>query len=380
MRIGFLVNHPTQFEGPFFQYVARESEHLMHIIYTDSHRLNNNFDPELKMDISWGIDLLSGYSNECMPRCNRIHWLLNHLQRQKYDLLIINGYSRSEYIIAAILARLMGIPAALRLDSVQFGDISTTKRLVKRLLFLILERLYSHFFAIGSLTVEYLQGHGICEDHISLFSYVVDTNYFKEKSNVSDKSKEILKRRYHLPEQSTVVVSVTKFNEREAPWDLLKAFCEMPNENLYLLLVGDGNQRTALEQYVQAYPESHVIFTGYVPYPELPALYGIADVFVHPACYEPWGVSVQEALACGLPVITSSRVGAGYDLIEAGKNGFIYEAGNAADLKDKLMRLLQTFRREEVRNENERILSRWDYATTWRNILDVGQKYLSFQI
>ena len=76
-----------------------------------------------------------------------------------------------------------------------------------------------------------------------------------------------------------------------------------------LWLVGDGPQRPALEDYAREHSSERIVFGGYVPYLELPLVYAAADVFVHPARYEPWGVSVQEALACGLPVLASSLVG-----------------------------------------------------------------------
>ena len=76
--------------------------------------------------------MLGGYSYELMPKQARMRWLLKDISAQKYDLLIINGYSRSEYLLAAVLAKLKGTPAALRLDSVAFGNTSAAKRAAKK--------------------------------------------------------------------------------------------------------------------------------------------------------------------------------------------------------------------------------------------------------
>ena len=231
-------------------------------------------------------------------------------------------------------------------------------------------QLYQHFFATGTLTIEYLQSYGIKRDRISLFAYAVDNDYFKEKSRLTCEAKASLRRRYNLPNENRIILSVTKFNDREAPWDLLKAFCDMPKPRPLLLLAGDGEQRSSLEDYARLHGADDVIFAGYVPYPELPALYGIADVFVHPTHYEPWGVSVQEALACGLPVIASSAVGAGYDLIVPDKNGAVYDVGNPKDLANKLTRLLDSDNLELVGQENDRILAKWNYDSSWRNVIE----------
>ncbi len=379
MKIGFLVGHPTQFEGPFFRYAARDNDHSIRVIYSEPDCLEELFDPELGANVSWGIDLLSGYSYALMPKHGRIRWLLKDINYQKYDLLIINGYSRSEYLFAAIMAKLNGTPAALRLDSVPFGSTSATKSFVKKIGFVALKRFYRHFFATGSLTMKYLAHHGIKKDRTSVFSYVVDADYFRDKSRLSNEAKNAIKERYGIRTGSRIILSVTKFNQRESPWDLLKAFCSMPNNNSCLLLIGDGEQRAALEECARGDRNRHIIFGGYVPYQELPALYGIADVFVHAVRNEPWGVSVNEALACGLPVVASSKVGAAYDLVSSGKNGAIYEAGNPNDLRDKLNDIL-SYCREDVRCENDRILSAWNYETSWQNVLEVGRKHLRLQI
>ena len=57
-----------------------------------------------------------------------------------------------------------------------------------------------------------------------------------------------------------------------------------------------------------------------------------ADVFVLPSRYDGWGVVVNQALAAGLPIITSDEVGAGFDLVEPGSNGFRVRAGEVDDL------------------------------------------------
>ena len=373
MKIGLIVAHPTQFEGPFFQYAARDAAHKIHVVYTDPDRMEQIYDPELSANVSWGIDLLSGYPYSLVPRRGRIAWLARDIIRQKYDLLIINGYSKSEYIIATLLARLHGTPTALRLDSVRFRKTSMFRRLLKRTGFLALRVLYRHFFATGSLTVEYLEHYGVRRECISIFSYVVDNDYFQAKSKLTEEAKVALKGKYGVPNDKAIILSVAKFNRREAPWDLMHAYISMPDPKPYLLLVGDGEQRSALEEYARTHPDLNVIFAGYVRYPELPALYGIADIFVHPAHDEPWGVSVNEALACGLPVVASSRVGAGYDLILPDRNGAIYQVGNPDELRDKLVQFI-SHRPEDVRRENENILSRWNYATSWRNILEAGSK------
>ena len=76
--------------------------------------------------------------------------------------------------------------------------------------------------------------------------------------------------------------------------------------------------------------------SAFVQPDQLIELYSLADWTVVPSHREPWGVVVNEALACGSPVIVSDRVGAGADLVVDGVNGRIVPAGDAAALAEAL--------------------------------------------
>jgi glycosyltransferase involved in cell wall biosynthesis len=187
-------------------------------------------------------------------------------------------------------------------------------------------------------------------------------DWFRSRAKASG-----VREKLGVPGDARVVLSVAKLQPREAPWDRLRAFATLGRDDLWLVVAGDGPLRKEL---VDAAPE-RVVFPGYVPYPELPSLYAAADLFVHPAQEERWGVSVEEALACGLPVVASSRVGAAYDLVQNGKNGFTYPAGDAQALAAAIEAAL-ALPVQSVREESEKILARWNYAATWRGLLEAA--------
>ena len=96
-----------------------------------------------------------------------------------------------------------------------------------------------------------------------------------------------------------------------------------------LLVVGDGPLRREYETLVSDRRLRHVLFFGFVQQAELPFYYGQADVLMVPSDSEPWGLVVNEAMACGLPVLCSRAVGAGYDLVKDGMTG--YRCGDAME-------------------------------------------------
>jgi glycosyltransferase involved in cell wall biosynthesis len=119
--------------------------------------------------------------------------------------------------------------------------------------------------------------------------------------------------------------------------------------------------------------EKQVIFMGYQPYSYLPKYYALADVFVHPAIQEPWGVSVNEAMACGLPVIVSDRVGAAYDLVQDGENGFIFRGGDVRSLQTVLERFFSIPENERLKMDakSQDIIRTWSYRTNLQGLLAV---------
>lgn len=366
MRIAFLVERPTQFEAPFYRFAAGDPENELRVLFTGADVAEPVFDPELGKPVSWGIDLLSGYLHEV---CRSEEDLLKRLRPGACDLMIANGYTQPVYRKGVRIARQAGIATALRLDSVLW-DGSFVRNIAKHLLFAAyMKRMYDLFLGVGSLTLEYLRRFGVPAERTGLFPYAVDVETFRSRSMLTTAERAAVRERLGIPPDARVVLALAKFNAREAPWDLLRAFVHLGREDVWLVLAGDGPERAALQG--QAGPR--VLFPGYVPYPELPALYAAADLFVHPAREERWGVSVQEALACGLPAIASSRVGAGHDLIAPGGNGFVYTAGNDGELALRIDEAL-ALQPERVRERSREILARWDYAASWCNLLEAASR------
>ncbi len=368
MRITFVVERPTQFEVPFYRFAAADPVHRLRVLYTDPRGAEPVYDPELGQTVSWGMDLRAGYEHAVCPDAGALR---RELLRDRPDLVLVNGYTRRLYVLAAALARSAGTPVGLRLDSALFATPPPRER-VKRLLFaLYLKPMYRLFFGVGSLSLDYLRHFGVPEERLALFPYAVDVDAFRRASALTPDGRAAARARLGIPADARVLLAVSKLSPREAPWDLLRA--ARPDDGRWIVLAGDGPERGALEALARERGLDRVRFLGYVPYPELPVLYGLADLFLHPAREERWGVSVQEALACGLPVVTSSRVGAARDLIRPGVNGATYTAGDADALARRIDEVLH-LAPAAVAAVNRRILEDWDYSATWRGILQAASR------
>jgi glycosyltransferase involved in cell wall biosynthesis len=108
-----------------------------------------------------------------------------------------------------------------------------------------------------------------------------------------------------------------------------------------LLLVGREAELPRFLRAVSAAARERIRHEGFKAPESLPEYFGRSDVFVLPSRYDGWGVVVNQALATGLPIITSDAVGAGFDYVQNGINGVTVKAGDVDALYDAMQTLTQ---------------------------------------
>jgi glycosyltransferase involved in cell wall biosynthesis len=109
-------------------------------------------------------------------------------------------------------------------------------------------------------------------------------------------------------------------------FDLLEAYAKLESSlrsELGLVFAGDGVSTAELAQRAKRISPGTVCFPGFAQREDLAVLYALAEALVLPTHSDPWGLVVNEAMACGLPIIVSSVAGCSADLIEDGWNGYV---------------------------------------------------------
>jgi glycosyltransferase involved in cell wall biosynthesis len=147
---------------------------------------------------------------------------------------------------------------------------------------------------------------------------------------------------------------------------LIKAFAETISDTHQLILVGEGKQKPALEKMVKDLGlTGKVIFPGFFSGSELYAWYHMADFFVLPSRYEPFGAVVNEALVFGCPVLASKYIGA-LEYIQEDFNGLTFDPKNQIEFKSVLVKASASFKQntDSVR-PNLMIKSFEDYVTAF---------------
>ena len=174
--------------------------------------------------------------------------------------------------------------------------------------------------------------YGVADDKLVVIENGVDLDSFHPR--LSSEWRERQRRALALPAQAPVFLFVGSGFERKGVPQLLGAFRRMTNTHAHLVIVGgDKHLNRYKKQADDASLGERVHFTG--PQSDVRPYYGMADAFVLPTRYDPMPNAALEAMACGLPVVTSTTCGIASRIV-AGKNGFVCDALDADEIAEWL--------------------------------------------
>jgi glycosyltransferase involved in cell wall biosynthesis len=195
-------------------------------------------------------------------------------------------------------------------------------------------------FVPGDDAREYALRYGARDDRIFTVAHPIDSGFVRAAGSLSPDDR--LSHRSKLGITGTAFLYVGRLWWGKGVKYLISAFAalQQAGADVSLLLVGDGEERSDLEKMVRKLSLRNVIFAGFREKEDLARWYASADVFVFPSLGDPFGLVVGEAMASGLPVITTSAVGELRDRVEQGQNGFIVPPADGAQLAMRMRQLV----------------------------------------
>ncbi|MBN1256781.1 MAG: glycosyltransferase family 4 protein, partial [Planctomycetes bacterium] len=201
---------------------------------------------------------------------------------------------------------------------------------------------------LGTLAKNYLVAMGANPERCSFCPDTPDVEAMQLQCAALPSSSKI-REENQLPTKKPLFLYVGRFVESKRVDLLIKAYALLRGREVdaALVLVGSGLKESAFRQQVKERNIKDLYFLGYKQPAELPALYTMADATILPSDEEPWGVVVNESLACGTPVIASDHVGAAPDLIESNRTGNIFRAGDVEALTATMRRFINLLHQSE---------------------------------
>jgi len=363
VKLAYLVSHPIQYQAPLLRRIAQEPDIDLTVFYGSDFSVRGYKDEGFGgVGVKWDVPLLDGYHHEFLPalRDNATvsfarplnYGIFERLRGNKdeapFDALWVHGYATVNSLHAMLAAKSLGIPVLLRGDMwLRDRPRSPAKLAMKSLFFQILRHLVDGVLSVGSLNADYWRHHLGNDFPLFMMPYAVDNNYFQQRSHIALVQRNELLSELHLDPARPVILFASKLQKRKRCEDLLEAYKKLsPSPGIephpYLVIVGDGEERAALEKQAAETGFSSIRFCGFRNQSELPRFFDIATVFVLPSRHEPWGLIVNEVMNAARAVILSDDCGCQPDLITDGVEGCVFPVGDVDALASALRKVLAT--------------------------------------
>ena len=290
---------------------------------------------------------------------------------KKYDVVILPPPDRpKEFIIGIKLireCRKNGIPTLFWTETWFYEGwknsvVRKLKNVIHEQMIKKISRSCSVCIAAGSMSSKYLSGINVPDEKIRI---AIDSSTSPESGEEID-----VYKKYNIPKDKKVVLFFARLVKRKGLSILIKAFEQAKLENTILLVCGEGETRKENEQYVRDHGlENCVIFTGKIQPKQRRDYFKSATVYVLPSLYDVWGLTVNEALEVGTPVIVTKAVGAGYDLIDE-DTGMVVQENDICAMKNALIYVCKEkmYSREKIKS----VYSKYDIrhmADSFYNII-----------
>ena len=327
MKVLWITNLPSPYRVKFFNELGKYCE-LTVLFETVSSK---------ERDSSWADFKAENFKAVIMPGlklgastafCPSVVKYLHH----EYDEIVVTDFSTPTGILAIQTLKFRKIPYCIESDGGFVGDGKGIKERIKSFV-LPGAKMY---FSTGSSHDKYYQAYGVDDKLIVRYPFTSILSENVLEKPISEKEKLLLRNTLHMNEE-IIVLAVGQFIFRKGFDLLIKSSIVLPsNYGIYIV----GGEPT--EEYIEmAAANARIHFVGFKLKSELEVYYKAADVFVLPTREDIWGLVINEALAYGLPVVTTSRCAAGLELIEDGKNGFLVPINDPNKLANAIVQTVK---------------------------------------
>jgi glycosyltransferase involved in cell wall biosynthesis len=323
-RILAISEIPTPYRLPLYRALAARPEIEFEVLFCAAEQPDRPWRLETELD---GVPhrVLPSYSVRLRPRTSAFVYevnpsILRVLRERRPDVIVSGGYAVFAEQVALLYARAVGVPYVLHSESHLLKPRRPAVRAAKRLVLPTIVGGAAAGLAAGSAAARYLAEYGLKAGRIRIFPNTIDVAEYGRRADAARRDAERIRAARGLPERFHLFAG--RLLEVKGAHDLAAAVRAAGSGSPEVVVAGDG----PLEDDLATVEKVHLV--GFQQRQELIELLALADATVVPSRSESWGVVVNEALACGCPVIVSDAVGAADDLVRDGVNGTIFPAGD----------------------------------------------------
>jgi len=251
----------------------------------------------------------------------------------------------------------------------EFSPKQTVFRWMERMQYV--RRPAAVFIALSEMVKRHMMlWHHVPPESIEVIYNGVDTERFHPGNRETHRAP--VRKKYGIDDEVVFLIVAHNFRLKGV-LGLVRCVTDGGFPSCRLLVVGRNRMEKKLKAFAESRAPGRVIFTGGVP--DSGPYYAAADVYVHPTFYDPCSLVVLEALASGLPVITSTMNGAA-ELMTPGAQGYVVAPGHFGQLTDSMHRLFETTLRKRMGQAARALAQKHTTRHNYRQMMDVYEKVL----
>ena len=366
-KIKYILTHPIQYQVPLIRYLTTKGIDLT-VLYRSNFNLNKHLDKGFKKKISWSTNLLGGYKYKFLSyigknQVNNLYPITTNFYKdildRNTDIIFLHGIKTWYNIIIIFLAKIFNKKVFVREEFHKYSKYRNNLNiLINKFFFKIIDPFIDIYLAIGSKNRQYYIENSIDKKKIVPMPYVVDNKIFYQKR--TNKIGEKIKLLY-----------AGKLIKRKGINILLKSILLLNQKKrvknkFELTIVGDGYMKNELSKFISLNRLDNVKIIAFKNEKDLAKIYKKTDIFIMPSYYEPWGLTVNEALASQNAVICSNKVGSSFDLVKNEFNGYKFKEKNYKDLASKIYILISNRKKlQKFKNNGLKIISKWNFESCY---------------
>ena len=290
------------------------------------------------------------------------------------EVVVVSGWSTFASQAAVAWCRRRHVPYVLLVESNERDARPGWRRAVKTAVVPATVRHASEVFVVGTLARESMLARGVDPGRISIFADTIDPVRFGSEADRLRPRRDELRADAGLAPGDVAVLSVARLAPEKGHDTLLRAAALAADPELVVVLAGDGPERDRLEALGAQLGVRLVLLDG-LPWERIVERYVLGDVFALLSRHEPWGVAVNEAAACGLPLVLSDRVGAASDLLEDGRNGALVPVDDPRAAAEAIRSFAtDPTRRAAAGSASRELMLGWGYEPSIENLVAVARR------
>ncbi len=335
-RLTLITEIIAPYRIPVFNALARNPAIDLHVIFLAETDPTQRQWLVPKNEIQFSFEVLPSWRRRVYGHNILLNWGIDvALREASPDVIVCGGYNYIASWEALTWARRKRLPFLLWVESTR-RDLRSGSTLVESLKTKFL-RQCSGFIVPGISSSEYLKTYEVLDHQIFTAPNAVNVEFFSAVPEIARRNSSFQQRMFNLPDRHFLFVG--RLEREKGIFDLLNAYAQLSSElraQMGLVFVGDGSAQPELRKRAARVESGSIQILGFLQREQLAVCYRLAETFVFPTHSDPWGLVVNEAMACGLPIICSNAAGCAADLVADQENGRVVFSGDVDQLSSAM--------------------------------------------